>query len=53
MTTGETMTEVDRLLAEFDHDWPDTRAHIEKTIRRAAAAALRAMAERIEGGTDE
>lgn len=48
MTTGETMAEVDRLLAKFDHDWPDTRADIEKTIRRAAADELRAMAERIE-----
>lgn len=50
MTTNETMIEVNRLLAEFDHDWPDTRADIEETIRKAAADELRAMAERIEGG---
>ncbi len=48
MTTNETMTEVNRLLAEFDHDWPDTRADIEKAIRRAAADELRATAARIE-----
>lgn len=49
MSETEGMTEVDRLLAKFDHDWPDTRADIQKTIRRATADALRAMAERIEG----
>lgn len=49
MTTNETMAEVNRLLAEFDHDWPEAEAYIRGVIRRAAAASLRAMAARIEG----
>ncbi len=53
MTTNETMTTVDRLLEEFDRDWPDTQSGIENAIRRAAGDALRAMAARIEGDTDE
>lgn len=48
MTTNETMAEVDRLLAKFDADLPEARAHIENAIRKAAADELRAMATRIE-----
>lgn len=48
MTTNETMTTVDRLLEEFDHDWPDAQSDIENAIRKAAADELRAMATRIE-----